>query len=166
MIFIVGMPRSGTSLVEQILASHSKVYGCGELMFLEDIMRKKVFDNKEISISKLDSIDDLTLVEIGKDYMNKVKYYDNEHQFLTDKAPLNFRWIGHIKIMFPNSKIIHCNRFAKDNCLSLYKNSFDDGLDWTYNQDSLIKFYNGYEDMMRFWQKFFLNIFIILIMKN
>ena len=57
--------------------------------------------------------------------------------------------------MFPNSKIIHCNRFAKDNCLSLYKNSFDDGLDWTYNQDSLIKFYNGYEDMMRFWQKIF-----------
>lgn len=155
MIFIVGMPRSGTSLVEQILASHSKVYGCGELMFLEDIMRKKVFDNKEISISKLDSIDDLTLVEIGKDYMNKVKYYDNEHQFLTDKAPLNFRWIGHIKIMFPNSKIIHCNRFAKDNCLSLYKNSFDDGLDWTYNQDSLVRYYKGYEDIMQFWQKIF-----------
>ena len=95
MIFIVGMPRSGTSLVEQILASHSKVYGCGELMFLEDIMRKKVFDNKEISISKLDSIDNLTLVEIGKDYMNKVKYYDNEHQFLTDKPHLILDGLTH-----------------------------------------------------------------------
>ena len=155
MIFIVGMPRSGTSLIEQILASHSKVYGCGELMFLEDIMRKKIFDNKEISINKLNSFDDLTFVEIAKDYMNKVKNYDSDHKFLTDKAPLNFRWIGHIKILFPNSKIIHCNRSAKDNCLSLYKNSFDDGLDWTYNQDNLVKFYKGYKDIIKFWQEIF-----------
>ena len=63
-----------------------------------------------------------------------------EHQFLTDKAPLNFRWIGFIKIMFPGAKIIHCCRSAKDNCLSLYKNSFDDGLDWTYKEDNLIDF--------------------------
>ena len=153
MIFIVGMPRSGTSLIEQILSSHSKVYGCGELMFLENIMREKIFDNKEISIKKLGSLDDLNFIEIAKDYMNKVKNYDNQHQLLTDKAPLNFRWIGVIKILFPNSKIVHCNRSAKDNCLSLYKNSFDDGLDWTYNQTNLIKFYKGYEDIMQFWHR-------------
>ena len=155
MIFIVGMPRSGTSLVEQILASHSKVYGCGELMFLEDIMRKKIFDKKEISIKKLNSMDDLTFVEIAKDYMNKIQNYDNEHEYLTDKAPLNFRWIGLIKILFPNSRIVHCIRSAKDNCISLYKNSFDDGLDWTYNQENLIKFYKGYEEIIQFWQKTF-----------
>ena len=140
MIFILGMPRSGTSLVEQIISSHSKVYGCGELMFLENTMQKKFFDKKTISVDKLKLIDDLVYLEIAKDYMNKIKNYDNSFQFLTDKAPLNFRWIGFIKIMFPGAKIIHCNRSAKDNCLSLYKNSFDDGLDWTYNQNNLIDF--------------------------
>ena len=151
-IFILGMPRSGTSLVEQIISSHSKVYGCGELPFLENTMQKKFFDKKTISVEKLKLIDDLVYLEIAKDYMNKIKNYDNSFQFLTDKAPLNFRWIGFIKIMFPGAKIIHCSRSAKDNCLSLYKNSFDDGLDWTYKESNLIDFYHGYKDLMTFWE--------------
>ena len=71
------MPRSGTSLVEQIISSHSKVYGCGELPFLENTMQKKFFDKKTISVDKLKLIDDLVYLEIAKDYMNKIKNYDN-----------------------------------------------------------------------------------------
>ena len=81
------MPRSGTSLVEQIISSHSKVYGCGELPFLENTMQKN-FLTKTISVDKLKLIDDLVYLEIAKDYMNKIKNYDNSFQFLTDKAPL------------------------------------------------------------------------------
>ena len=154
-IFILGMPRSGTSLIEQIISSHSEVYGCGELPFLENTFQNKIFDKKIISNDKLNKIDELVYVEIAKDYMNKIENYDENHQILTDKAPLNFRWIGFIKIMFPNAKIIHCNRSAKDNCLSLYKNSFDDGLDWTYKESNLINFYKGYEDLMKFWENIY-----------
>ena len=152
-IFILGMPRSGTSLVEQIISTHSKVYGSGELDFLEKIMRKDFFKNERFNAQKL-------LTENNKDTLNKIAsyYYDLINNFesnkehITDKAPQNFKWIGFIKILFPNSKIIHCTRDAKDNCLSLYKNIFDENLNWSYDQNHLFNFYKNYYELMKFWK--------------
>ena len=91
------------------------------------------------------------------DYYNYLKRFNASEPFITDKAPLNFRWIGFIKILFPNSKIIHCSRNPKDNCLSIFKNFFEGGMDFSYNQKELGTYYNLYLDLMNFWNEKFPN---------
>ena len=153
-IFICGMPRSGTTLIEQIIASHTKVYGAGELNYLSKTIRKNFFKGEnfleEIFSNKIGNNDNNILNE----YFEYLNYHSFKEKIITDKAPLNFRWIGFIKIFFPNSKIIHCSRDKKDNCLSLYKNSFDsDNLNWCYDQGELASYYNLYNDLMKFWKE-------------
>ena len=153
-VFIVGMPRSGTSLVEQILSSHSKVYGAGELSYIEDIVKKEFFKENKLITNKLEKINDINfLAKLSNQYNSLINAYKYEEKIVTDKAPLNFRYIGLIKLILPNSKIIHCSRSPKDNCLSLYKNFFDENLNFSYDQNDLSKFYKEYSDLMNFWNK-------------
>jgi tetratricopeptide (TPR) repeat protein len=144
-LFIVGMPRSGTSLVEQILSSHSSVYGAGELPYLTNIIQSEFYENKTLNLNKL--------LELNNE--KKLQHIADRYASLTtnDKAPLNFLWLGLIKLIFPSSKIIHCTRSPKDNCLSLYKNVFDDNLNWTYDEADLLKFYQKYSALMGFWKQ-------------
>ena len=153
-IFILGMPRSGTSLVEQIITSHSNVFGGGELIQLSKIIQKNLMINDVLSDKKINNLinDENFANLLRKDYYNFLKRFDANETFITDKAPLNFRWIGLIKILFPHSKIIHCTRNPKDNCLSLYKNFFEGGLDFSYDQKELGTYYKGYLDLMNFWK--------------
>ncbi len=154
-IFICGMPRSGTTLVEQIIASHEKVYGAGELNYLSKSIRKNL-NNTKSSIKKNDFLEKAKDNNnyIAEDYFNFLKVHKFNEKIITDKAPLNFRWIGFIKIFFPESKVVHCSRNNKDNCLSLYKNSFDsDKLNWCYNKKELANYYNLYFDLMNFWKE-------------
>tara|TARA_B100001057_G_scaffold231341_1_gene231596 strand:- start:6005 stop:7561 length:1557 start_codon:yes stop_codon:yes gene_type:complete len=155
MIFIVGMPRSGTSLIEQIISAHSLVYGCGELDFLNRIVKKEFFTDNIINTVKFKNLNHQKIENLSNDYLNFVQKFEPKSLKYTDKAPLNFIWIGFIKILFPNSKIIHCVREAKDNILSLYKNSFDEHLNFTYNLNDLFDFYKEYLDLMNFWKKKF-----------
>ena len=158
-IFILGMPRSGTSLVEQIITSHSSVFGAGELPQLSRIVKTKLMMNDDLSeenILNLVKNEDLSN-ELRTDYYNYLKRFNTSKPFITDKAPSNFRWIGFIKILFPNSKIIHCSRNPKDNCLSIFKNFFEGGLDFAYNQKELGTYYNLYLDLMNFWEEQFPN---------
>ena len=156
-IFILGMPRSGTSLTEQIITSHSNVFGAGELPQLSRIIKTQLMINEDLSEKNT-----LKLIQnegfanqLREDYYTYLKRFDALEPIITDKAPLNFRWIGFIKILFPNSKIIHCTRNAKDNCLSIFKNFFEGGLDFSYNQKELGTYYNLYLDLMNFWEKKF-----------
>ncbi len=153
-IFILGMPRSGTSLVEQILSSHSQVFGGGELPILSNIVKNYFIKN---DISLIDNLnekiqDPLFISEIKSKYLNFIKNFKFKEKFITDKAPLNFRWIGFIKAIFPNAKIIHCFRDPKNNCLSLFKNLFEGGLNFSYDQKDLIKYYKSYENLINFWK--------------
>jgi len=155
-IFILGLPRSGTSLAEQIISSHSKVYGAGELNYLENIIKKKFFTKNKINLNLPLNDDFISLVsESSQQYINLIKNFKTSKNIITDKAPQNFKWIGFINLFFPNSKIIHCYRDAKDNFLSLYKNFFPEGLEWTYNEENLINYYKNYKIMMNFWNKLF-----------
>ena len=158
-IFILGMPRSGTSLTEQIITSHSNVFGAGELPQLSRIVKTKLMINENLSEENT-----LNLVknedfanQLRTNYYNYLKRFNASEPFITDKAPLNFRWIGFIKILFPNAKIIHCSRNPKDNCLSIFKNFFEGGLDFGYNQKELGTYYNLYLDLMNFWNEKFPN---------
>ena len=153
-IFVLGMPRSGTSLLEQIISSHSKVFGGGELPIMPNLVKKHFMDDKKISISSFMKIieNPKKILSITNDYLNFIKYFEVGDKYIIDKAPLNFRWIGFIKILFPNAKIIHCYRDPKNNCLSMYKNIFEDSLGFTYNEEDLVKFYKSYQDLINFWQ--------------
>ncbi len=152
--FICGMPRSGTTLVEQIIASHSKVTGAGELVYLQQSIKNNFMDKEIINKNLL--IEDIHAerTKLSKDYFDLLKLHKIKTDFITDKAPQNFRWIGFIKIFFPGSKIIHCKRDAKDTCLSLYKNSFASrDMNWAYSENDIAKYYNLYLDLMKFWNE-------------
>jgi hypothetical protein len=151
-IFICGMPRSGTTLVEQIMSSHKQVYGAGELPFLTNIVHDNFFnDDKAEKQRIIEHQNSLTNLSNDK-YFEKLNPYNIDQEVLTDKAPFNFKWIGFIKIFFPNCKIIHCKRNPQDNCLSIYKNSFSSSImNWAYDQKDISRYYNNYRSMMEFW---------------
>lgn len=153
-IFILGMPRSGTTLTEQILSSHSKVYGAGELPYLPTIINDYFIKNKTFMEKKVNEfLEDPKYIKIlSNKYFSYLSAYKISQNYVTDKAPLNFLWIGFIKVLFPNSKIIHCKRDARDNCFSLYKNFFEGNLDFSYKPDELAKYYNLYKNLMAFWK--------------
>ena len=154
-IFIVGMPRSGTSLVEQILSSHSNVYGGGELNFLSNIINKRILSKYEnISFEKIPKIEKLIL-ECSNEYYEKIKELDNTEKNFTDKAPLNFKFIGFIKNFFPNSKIVNCKRDPLDIIWSNYKNHFPVSLPFTNDLNDLLNYYKMYLDLIKFWKKDF-----------
>ncbi len=153
-IFVLGMPRSGTSLVEQIISSHSNVFGGGELPYMDILMKKYFMNNDEIQIDEtLKTIENTNKIQsIANEYLDYTKNLNIDNKFFLDKSLLNFLWIGFIKILFPNAKILHCHRDPKNNCLSIYKNLFRDGLGFAHNEKDLVKFYKAYEDLMNFWK--------------
>ena len=156
-IFILGMPRSGTSLVEQIITSHNNVFGAGELPILSNIIKENFIINNKLNSENLKQITEETFAaeQLRNNYLNFIKNFDFSEQYITDKAPLNFRWIGFIKLLFPDSKIIHCSRDPKNNCLSMFKNLFEGGLNFTYDQKDLVLYYKKYLELMDFWKSLF-----------
>lgn len=155
-VFIVGMPRSGTSLTEQILASHKDVHGAGELAALTTVFAKHfglVVSVYQENFSRMD----LERIKIGADfYMKVLKNKSSKHPYITDKMPLNFRYIGFIRAMFPHAKIVHVYRDPRDTCLSLYKHRFmNNNLPFVYNEDHLAGYYACYRSMMQYWHKAF-----------
>jgi tetratricopeptide (TPR) repeat protein len=154
LIFIVGLPRSGTTLTHQIVSSHSKVYGAGELPIINNNLDAKIKDADFLSkfFKDSDYKNNLFIKNFATQLEKQFRYFDDK--IILDKSPLNFIWIGFIKILFPKSKIIHCQRNLRDTALSIYKNYFDgNSLPWSYNENNLVKFIEEYKDLMDFWHK-------------
>ena len=152
-IFIVGMYRSGTTLVEQILSSHTKVFGGGESQVLNQVILK--FLNPNIGgnfLNNLENFDLKKLQDAGNAYISAAKNFQPNYEYITDKQPSNFVWLGFIKLILPNSKIIHCTRNPMDNCMSIYKNYFQFSENpYAYNLEELGQYYILYKDLMKFW---------------
>jgi len=154
MIFILGMPRSGTTLVEQIIANHKNVYGAGELRDLTQIIKENFLVNDKIKFPEKFNIKDQNFFSnMGTKYLENLDRYNTNKNYITDKAPLNFKWIGLIKLILPKSKIIHCTRDPKDICLSLFKNFFEGELNFSYNLEEAGKYYKLYQNLMEFWKQ-------------
>ena len=150
-IFIVGLPRSGTSLAEQILSSHKNIHGLGELIYI----RKLIFENivTKNEINKELFLNSLKESKITEEYFNIISNYKLQKKVIIDKAPLNFIWLGFIKVFFPNSKIIHCTRNIYDTSLSIYKNMFEaNHLGWSFTEEEIASFIKIYSDLMNFWK--------------
>ena len=148
-IFIVGMPRSGTTLVEQIISSHPDVFGGDELDFIPDIINKNLPD---INYDSLNNLNEKNFSEMGLEYENKVIKLSNAQKKFTDKLPLNFKWIGFIKLILPNAKIIHCTRNPQDVCFSIYTNYFtNEQMKFSSNLEEIVDFYNLYKNIISYW---------------
>lgn len=154
-IFIVGMPRSGTSLVEQILASHSQVYGAGELNHLGRIVDHACADKSEKFPQGLTRMSDTELTELGPSYLARVRAHSASAQRVTDKMPHNFLYLGLIHLILPKAKIIHCQRNPIDNALSMFKTLFTTGPAshaYAYDLVELGEYFRLYQDLMAHWR--------------
>ena len=150
-IFILGMPRSGTSLVEQIISSHPEVYGAGELNAIGRLCVPLVLKHAESNNHSGDMIQ-----SIRSNYLDLLNRFGVKEHVITDKAPLNFRFIGHILSAFPEAKIIHLKRDPVAICWSIYKSNWSGlGNSFSYNMDDLVYYYGLYDDLMKFWHKQF-----------
>ena len=158
LIFIVGMPRSGTTLTEQILSSHKDVYGAGELSYLSNSIKERFFNKENILDKNNYALEPELLKDMQEEYLEKIKIFNSKEKYFIDKAPLNFKWIGFIMLLFPDAKIIHCKRNPMDTCWSSYKNYFASSLmNYTYDFDDLASYYKIYDNLMNFWIKKFGN---------
>ena len=139
------MPRSGSTLIEQMIAAHNEVSGAGELSYVRDAVAKNFLE--ELRFNKQKIIEEASAERniLAEQYIELLKQHKFETNFITDKAPQNFLWLGFIKIFFPNSKIIHSYRNSKDNCLSIFKNYFpSNDMLWSFDQSNIANYYNLY----------------------
>jgi len=152
-IFIVGMPRSGTSLIEQILTAHSKISGAGELRSLSDF--------GSLIIDKALNTSQHQLILFREHYIREIsEYADGKANFVTDKLPHNFRFIPLIKLLFPECKIIHVTRDPCATCWSNYARYFNNGsLKYSYDLTNLVDYYLMYKDLMQEWSEKFQSSF-------
>ena len=160
-IFIVGMPRSGTSLIEQILSSHPDVFGAGEINDLESIILEFFSDGNRLkSLKTLSSLDHDIFNLAGHKYCLKLKKRSINSRFIINKLPLNFRWIGLIKLILPNAKIVHCKRHPYDTSLSIFQKFFPrPGNDYTFDLIEIAQYFKLYLDLMGYWKKILPNSF-------
>jgi len=153
-IFIVGMPRSGSSLIEQILASHPQVFGAGEIDdFGKAIISVTGFAEAIDSPAYLSRLPREKLLQIGANYLDRTRSLAPDAGRITDKMLLNFRFVGLIHMALPNARIIHTVRDPMDTCLSCFSNLFaGKSQPYAYDLSELGRYYRAYESMMTHWR--------------
>ncbi|MDX8385396.1 MAG: sulfotransferase [Gallionella sp.] len=151
-IFVLGMPRSGTTLMEQIISSHHEVYGAGELNELSEITQREV-SGAVCFPENLHQLDHATLKNWADEYIAALTLRAPDSLRIVDKQPENFRLIGLIHALLPNAKIIHISRNPADTCHSCFTKSFSKGLKYTNNLRELGQYYVDYTRLMDHWRK-------------
>jgi hypothetical protein len=164
MVFIVGMPRAGKTLVEQILATHPKVYGSGELSYMNAVVaelnRSSPMQRDPIQRleGELRSVVDLSVVhrasvdKVTRDYIQRTASRAGSAAVVTDKFALNYFHLGLISLMFPKAKVLHCSRHPFDTCLSCYFQSWTGSYHFSHDLRNLALFYKDYQRLMAHWR--------------
>ena len=160
LIFIVGMPRSGTTLVQQIISSHPKVFGVGESNQFSNKINECFFKENGFLKENLYNFDPINFSKIGEEYIKNIRQLSADTKHILVKDLLNFTWLGFIKLIFPNAKIVHCVRNPMDTCVSLFKNYFVGGVDFSYDLIEMGEYYNLYRDIMLFWNNILPNYYV------
>jgi tetratricopeptide (TPR) repeat protein len=147
-IFVVGMPRSGTSLVEQVLASHAQILGAGELRLVGELLGQlpataPTAAERPALLARL--------AALGREYRERVWSAGVEQRFVVDKMPGNYRYLGLLALMLPEARIIHVRRDPLDTCLSCYATPFTEGHDYASDLGTLARQYLRYQQLMRYW---------------
>ncbi len=154
-VFIVGMPRSGTTLTEQICASHQEVAGAGELHYHRNLFAKLgIYEpNDKTFLRNIANLNDRDLQKYSREYLDILDRVSSSAKYVIDKMPLNFESLGLIAILYPEAKVIHCTRDPLDTCLSCYMNDFSDAHSYNNELTSLGLFYREYRDLMAHWSE-------------
>ena len=147
-IFILGMPRSGTTLVEQIISSHSEVNAAGELSLVEELGGPLAKNRDDTSFEHIMAFREKYLLELRKRSGGRL--------FVTDKMPQNFLYIGLLCVAFPEARIIHVKRNAAATCWSNFKHYFNQrALAYCYDLQDLVRYFLLYKDLMQYWNKLY-----------
>lgn len=155
-IFILGLPRSGSTLIEQILSSHSLIEGTQELPNIMAISRDiKLIDQNNGYPKNLLAINSSVFNDFGQKYIDETRWARSSKPFFIDKMPNNFVHIGLIKLILPNAKIIDARRNPMDSCFSCFKQYFAKGQHFTYDLDDIARYYKDYLRLMNFWNELF-----------
>lgn len=153
-VFILGMPRSGSTLTEQILASHPEVFGAGELSEFDVILNEVA--QERYHMPGLDAAEKYTsddFAEIGKRYLARLKKYAPRSKRICDKMPGNFMYIGLIQRALPGAQILHTRRNAMDTCLSNFTRHFTSTMNFAYELTELGMYHNQYRRLMDYWNE-------------
>ena len=155
-IFILGLPRAGSTLIEQILSSHSLIEGTQEHHNIMTIGRNiRSINNTDNYTDSLFELKNEDILKYGNKYINETMWSRKEKNFFIDKMPNNFPYIGLIKMILPNAKIIDARRNPLDGCFSCFKQFFAKGQHFTYDLDDIARYYKDYERIMSFWNSIF-----------
>ena len=156
-IFILGMPRTGTTLVERILASHSQVFAAGELNnFAAQLMvmvRAQNADKRVDRDEMVSSSAKLDFAQLGESYIDSTRPFTGKTPRFIDKMPLNYLYVGLIHLALPNAKIINVQRDPMDTCYAIYKQLFVDAYPFSYDLRELGQYYQAYHQLMEHWNR-------------
>ena len=155
LVFVLGMPRSGTSLTEQILASHSEIIGAGEVSFAFDtIHRIKELVGKPYPMNLSDVTAD-QLTDLGDYYLSRHNDDNLTKTYVIDKSPLNFQYLGLLALALPNARFVHCHRDPVANCFAIHRIPFDKRQSYAHDLAALGEYYSRYRRLMRSWHELF-----------
>jgi tetratricopeptide (TPR) repeat protein len=150
-VFVIGMPRSGTSLIEQVLASHADLFGAGELTAMQSLVTQATAARKQNFPDFVAALEPAQLREIGEAYGQRLRTRATASRII-DKMPSNFFHAGLIHLALPNARIIHVRRDAADTCLSCYTKIFSSPQQFAYDLEELGKFHIAYQKLMAHWR--------------
>ena len=153
-IFIVGMPRSGTTLTEQIIASHPAVYGAGELEAISRISQELSKDHEDTGgyPECMLHFQNQEIEKLANGYLSNLRALAGDVLHVTDKMPHNFLHLGLIAILFPGARVVNCKRHPLDTCLSIYTQKFTNVHPYAYDLTELGQYYRQYERLMAHWE--------------
>lgn len=154
-VFILGMPRSGSTLIEQILASHPNVSAAGEVDYLKQAVQEALIQNRQTIGGSVEYWDEKSMTACAEAYLQRLARHSTSDscRFVTDKMPGNFAFVGLIAKLFPNALVIHTSRHPLACVWSNYSTLFGDGLRYTYDLDALCEYYQAYRLTMEHWQQ-------------
>lgn len=152
-VFIVGMPRSGTTLTEQICASHPNIYGAGELTDIRGLTSGLGFSdlNTQVFVDAMKSMTKAQSQELARKYLAALKTSDKSAIHVVDKMPHNYEFLSLITLIFPNARIINCNRDPMDNCLSCFMHNFSEFHGYNADLTTIGRYYRQYDRLMAHW---------------
>lgn len=148
-IFIVGLPRTGTTLVERIVSSHSRVESIGETLAIENLLRSGKGRVGEVGVDAIRAAVNLDTDSMARDYLNAVDYMLGDQQMFIEKYTYNYLYLGFIAKAFPDAPIIHLQRNPMDACFAMYKQPF---FSFAFTQDDLARYYPAYDRLMNHWR--------------
>lgn len=153
-IFVIGMPRSGTTLTEQILASHPQIAGAGELTSIRQLARELGLGNvdRKLFARNMENLTEGQARKLASRYLAVLKRHSGTAQRVVDKMPHNYELLGLIAILFPRARIIHCQRDAMDTCVSCFTQHFSETHGYNGDLRMLGQYYRAYADLMDHWQ--------------